>query len=326
MSDNIDIPILPYSKVVGHRDLKLALEIAYIAGSRLGGVLVSGHRGTGKSTTARAFAKMVYGHLPVTLPINATEDRVVGGWQIDALMQGNPIPQTGLLVEANGKILYIDEVNLLDDHIVNVILDTAATGMLSVQRQGIDIPGTKTRFSLVGTMNPEEGHLRPQLRDRFGLMVHITTRPDDRAAILQTVLAFDEAEAGKTADSSFMADGRNADAQTKATLEAAQNNLYAVRVPDALAQQCVALAETFEAVGHRADYFLALAARAQAARMGAAEAAAEHLRDIAPLVLTHRRREQSEYWSEEDNRRMAELLAVAPALEVNLSQRAFRRA
>lgn len=315
------ISILPYSKVVGHRDLKLALEIAYIAGSRLGGVLVSGHRGTGKSTTARAFAKMVYGHLPVTLPINATEDRVVGGWQIDALMQGNPIPQTGLLVEANGKILYIDEVNLLDDHVVNIILDTAATGILSVQRQGIDIPETKTHFTLVGTMNPEEGHLRPQLRDRFGLMVHVTTRPEDRAAILQTLLAFDEADVGQIANSSFMADGRDADALTKATLEAARNNLYTVLISDDLAQQCIALAETFEAVGHRADYFLALATRARASRLGVGEAIVEHLRDVAPLVLTHRRRERSEFWSKEDNERVAELLGVDPAVDMNLSQR-----
>ena len=112
------IPILPYSRIVGQEQIKLALEIAYVAPQRLGGVLISGQRGTGKSTAVRAFARVVYGQLPVTLPINATEDRVVGGWKIDALMQSNPEWQSGLLKEANDRLLYVDEVNLLDDHIV----------------------------------------------------------------------------------------------------------------------------------------------------------------------------------------------------------------
>jgi magnesium chelatase subunit I len=319
MSYSVSIPILPYSKVVGHKDLKLALEVAYIAGSRLGGVLISGHRGTGKSTTVRAFAKMMYDDLPVTLPINATEDRVVGGYKIDALMKGEPERQDGLLAQADGKILYIDEVNLLDDHIVNIILDTAATGILAVQRQGIDIPATETRFTLVGTMNPEEGRLRPQLRDRFGLVVNIITRPTERAEILQTVLNFDAALSANEKESGFLKEGRSADAQKKAKLEIAQRKLHTVELSQALAQQCVDLAKSFEAVGHRADYFLALAARAQAARMGVNAVAPEHLRDVAPLVLTHRRRQKSEYWLKEDNERVADLLSVEPVAETNLS-------
>jgi magnesium chelatase subunit I len=129
------IPILPYSLIVGQDTLKLALELAYIA-PRLGGVLISGQRGTGKSTAVRAFSMMVYRDLPVTLPINATEDRVVGGLDVDKLMQSDAKWKDGLLVEANGKLLYVDEVNLLDDHIVNIILDVTSTGKLDVQRDG----------------------------------------------------------------------------------------------------------------------------------------------------------------------------------------------
>jgi magnesium chelatase subunit I len=116
------IKILPYSLLVGQEKLKLALELAYIA-PRIGGVLLSGQRGTGKSTAVRAFSLMMEQKLPVTLPINATEDRILGGWKIDKLMKSEAEWQHGLLEEAKDKLLYIDEVNLLDDHIVNIILD-----------------------------------------------------------------------------------------------------------------------------------------------------------------------------------------------------------
>jgi magnesium chelatase subunit I len=123
--------ILPYTLIVGQKQLKLALELAYIA-PRIGGVLLSGQRGTGKSTAVRAFTKMMSSKLPVTLPINATEDRVVGGWRIDKLMEGKPEPQPGLLKDADGSLLYIDEVNLLDDHIVNIILKAIGVIILSL--------------------------------------------------------------------------------------------------------------------------------------------------------------------------------------------------
>jgi magnesium chelatase subunit I len=143
------IPILPYSLIVGQEQLKLALELAYIA-PQLGGVLISGHRCTGKSTAVRAFAQMVYGDLPDTLPINATEDRVVGGLDVDKLMQSQTKWKDGLLVEANQKLLYVDEVNLLDDHIVNIILDVTSTGKLEIQRDGQSIREDLS-FTLVGT-------------------------------------------------------------------------------------------------------------------------------------------------------------------------------
>jgi magnesium chelatase subunit I len=132
---------------------------------------------------------MMYSRLPVTIPINATEDRVVGGWDVPALLGGHPEKQSGLLQEAHEGMLYIDEVNLLDDHIVNSILDVISTGKLVVQREGRD-DQYDVHTTLVGTMNPEEGSLRPQLLDRFGLMVAVETLTDrtERRQILDHVL------------------------------------------------------------------------------------------------------------------------------------------
>ncbi|WP_143196078.1 AAA family ATPase [Archangium sp. Cb G35] len=184
-------PILPYSRIVGQSQLKLALELAFIDPD-IRGVLLSGERGTAKSTAVRAFSQMMYGKLPTTLPINATEDRVVGGWRIDALMSQKDEWQPGLLQEADGKLLYVDEINLLDDHLVNIILDVASTDVLVVQREGKSIE-TPVHFTLVGTMNPEEGGLRPQLLDRFGLMVAVPSEESEerRLEILETMLCFD---------------------------------------------------------------------------------------------------------------------------------------
>ncbi len=308
------IQILPYRLIVGQQQIKLALELAYIA-PRIGGVLLSGQRGTGKSTAVRAFAQMMYERLPVTLPINATEDRVVGGWRIDELMESKAVSQKGLLEEANGGLLYIDEVNLLDDHIVNIILDVTSTGVLVVQREGQSFE-KPVSYTLVGTMNPEEGGLRPQLLDRFGLMVSVEAEQNEleRTMILQTVLEFDEAlfqlKAGET--SAYIEKALEKDKKRKALLEKARQNFYNVKVPENVARNCVKLAMEFNAEGNRGDYTIALAARAYAALVGAKQVINDHVAKVARLALQHRRPEvlQSNQmpWSDEDDEQVTQMM------------------
>jgi len=319
MSENAAIHILPYTRIVGQEQLKLALELAYIA-PRIGGVLVSGERGTGKSTIVRAFAQMMYDDLPVTIPINATEDRVVGGWQIDELMRTNATPQKGLLEEADGKLLYVDEVNLLDDHIVNIILDVTSTGVLVVQREGLD-QQRQVRFTLVGTMNPEEGSLRPQLLDRFGLMVRVEAEIDQekRHKVLHTVLTFDEAmfRLNNGQPDTFLSTAFKEVQDYKAQIEQARQSLYNVEVLENIAKACIKLASKFQIEGHRGDYVMLLAARAYAAREGARQVTLDHLRAVAPLALQHRRPEARELnrvlWGEEEAKHLAEPLEYVPS-------------
>jgi magnesium chelatase subunit I len=308
------IQILPYSLIVGQQQFKLALELAYIS-PRIGGVLLSGQRGTGKSTAVRAFVQMMSNRLPVTLPINVTEDRVVGGWRIDELMQSKAVPQLGLLEEANDSLLYIDEVNLLDDHIVNIILDVTSTGVLVVQREGQSLE-KPVSFTLVGTMNPEEGGLRPQLLDRFGLMVSVEAEQNEteRMNILKTVLGFDQAASELKAGqpSEFIKKAQTANRKHKAVLEKARKNFYNVIVPDNIISKCVNLAVKFNTEGNRGDYTIALAARAYAALVNAPQVTEEHVANVARLALQHRRPEvlQSNKipWSDEDDEQVTEII------------------
>jgi magnesium chelatase subunit I len=317
MHDSPPITILPYTHVVGQEQLKLALELSYIA-PRVGGVLISGQRGTGKSTAVRAFSQMMYGRLPVTLPINATEDRVVGGWKIDELMGGRAEPQEGLLEEADQSLLYVDEINLLDDHIVNIILDVTSTGILVVQREGRR-EQKPTSFTLVGTMNPEEGGLRPQLLDRFGLMVNVTAETDGdlRGEVLRKVLALDEGlfQMSRGLSSQFIESGAENDRRLREEMELARERFYEVDLPPEIARKCVALAESTQAEGHRGDYVLALAARACAARGGVYRVGVGHLEQVAQLALQHRRpgslHGERVLWTSEDEERTREVLASA---------------
>lgn len=316
MSATAAIPILPYSRIVGQEQIKLALEIAHIAPQRLGGVLISGQRGTGKSTAVRAFAQMVNGQLPVTLPINATEDRVVGGWKIDALMRSESTWQPGLLEEANGRLLYVDEVNLLDDHIVNIILDVTSTGVLVVQRDGQNKQPEKIAFTLVGTMNPEEGGLRPQLLDRFGLMVSVVaeTDVDKRLTILQNVLAFDQAVFAfeQTGESDWLEQARQENQEKLEKLKQAKEQFSLVEVPPQILGLCIKLSAEFKAEGNRGDYVLAMAAQACAALEGASQVARHHLKTVAPLALQHRRPQMAqssqEVWNDQDRETLDRLL------------------
>ena len=311
--------IMPYSMIVGQRQLKLALELAYIA-PRIGGVLLSGQRGTGKSTVVRAFGVVVHdgGKLPVTLPINATEDRVVGGWDINKLLQGELVPQIGLLEEASGGLLYIDEINLLDDHIINIILDVTSTGVLVVEREGKD-ERKEVRFIMVGTMNPAEGGLRPQLLDRFGLMADVVAEEDEqlRTDILETVLDYDAArllERVKQKGKPFekLQKARTQDEQLKQRLRQARVKFDQVVLPREVAECCVKVGKQFQIEGHRGDYIMALAARAHSALQGSEIVGSEDVLTIAPLALQHRRAGASQggtsSWTNEDTEMVKSIL------------------
>jgi magnesium chelatase subunit I len=304
------IKILPYSRIVGQDQIKLALEIAYVAPQRLGGVLISGQRGTGKSTAVRAFSQMVYDQLPVTLPINATEDRVLGGWNIDDLMKGHNVWQSGLLKAANGQLLYVDEVNLLDDHVVNIILDVTSTGVLVVQRDGRDQESESISFTLVGTMNPEEGGLRPQLLDRFGLMVNVIAESDipQRVRILNNVLKFDEALADSS--SKWWKQSQELDRIRMESLNSARGKFSQVEISNEMIKLCIKLSEKFQAQGNRSDYVLAIAAQAYAALKGLEMVTNDCLKAVAPLGLQHRRPERNQGgWMLEDDQILDELLS-----------------
>lgn len=313
--DKSENAIFPYHLIVGQKQLKLALELAYIA-PRIAGVLLSGERGTGKSTAVRAFAYMMYGGLPVTLPINATEDRVIGGWEINELMEGKAEWQDGLLVEANKKVLYIDEVNLLDDHIVNIILDVTSTGVLVIQREGQNLPPQSVSFTLVGTMNPEEGGLRPQLLDRFGLMVNITaqTSQEERIQILQTVMDWDEAlyRLSKGLSSDFIKKARKKDRELRYQLIRAREDFHKVTISREMVEACVKLTQEFKVEGNRGDYLIALAACAHAALKEDQKVIIKDVEAVARLVLQHRRPEvlQSNQipWSEKDDELITQIL------------------
>ena len=314
MSDDDRLAVLPYAAIVGHENLKLALEIAFVSPA-VQGVLVSGQRGTAKSTAVRAFCRMVYGDLPVTLPINATEDRVLGGWNIDALMRSRAEIVPGLLEEAGERgLLYVDEVNLLDDYLVNVILDVASTGYLTVQREMLD-QRLRLSFTLVGTMNPEEGGLRPQLLDRFGLMVVVDALPDreQRRKVLEAVLAFDEAR--RTADTPWLQGRLEEDERRRAELHAARKRVGEIDFGREVASLCADIASAFQAAGQRGEYVTAFAARAKAALDGASTVEADHVAVVAPMALIHRTpagvNGGTAVWTADDDAKLRELVERA---------------
>ncbi|CAM4040203.1 VWA domain-containing protein [Tsukamurella strandjordii] len=281
----------PFSAIVGHDELRLALALCAIAPA-VGGVLVRGEKGTAKSTAARALAPL----LPprpdgsparlVELPIGATEDRVVGSLDLHrALGEGAVDFTPGLLADADGGILYVDEVNLLSDHLVDVLLDAAAMGRVSVERDAVS-RSYPARFVLVGTMNPEEGELRPQLLDRFGLAVdvHASREVDTRVEVMRRRLAF-EADPEEFA-ARYAAD----DAALAQRISAARDRLPRVVLPDAELRRIAAVCAAFDVDGMRADLVIARAATAHAAWRGADEVTEDDVRIAAALALPHRKR------------------------------------
>lgn len=282
MSDATDgSPHLPFSAVVGQDEAKTALLLAAIAPT-LGGVLLRGDKGSAKTTLARGLAALLPGEAPfVELPLGATEDRVLGSIDIAALLEDATHGfRPGLLATAHGGVLYVDEINLLADHLVDALLDVAASGVNRVERDGIS-HSHPARFVLVGSMNPEEGELRPQLLDRFGLAceVRASADPADRAEIVRRQLAF---EAGAAVTSA----GVDADTELAARLAAVTPAAVEVEVIAFASRLALAVG----AEGLRADLSLCRAAGALAGWEGRADADTDDVARVAPLVLGHRRR------------------------------------
>ena len=313
--------VFPFTAIVGQADLKLALLLAVIDPG-IGGVLVTGHRGTAKSTAVRALAqllppmKAVAGcayhcdpaapdpgcpscskspgrhravSLPVPvvdLPLGATEDRVVGSVDIErALVDGVQAFSPGLLAVANRGFLYIDEVNLLEDHLVDLLLDVAVSGVNVVEREGLSVRHA-ARFVLVGSGNPEEGDLRPQLLDRFGLQARITTIVDteQRIEIVRRRLAYESDAAG------FVAGCEAEQDKLRRKLRAAMKRRPEVVLADATLALAAKLCEALSIDGHRGELAVCRAAVALAAFEGRKETSAADVARVAPLALAHRLR------------------------------------
>jgi magnesium chelatase subunit D len=285
-------PDFPFSAIVGQDDLKLALVLAAID-PVIGGVLITGERGTAKSTAARGLAAL----LPQTaqgkaapfveLPLGATEDRVVGSLDISKVLRdGSTELRSGLLARADGGVLYVDEVNLLPDHIVDLLLDAAAGGRVTIERDGISA-GEPARFVLIGTMNPEEGDLRPQFVDRFGLCVQVRGLPDHdtRIAAIRRRLAFDDDPV------SVVAAAQPAERALREGIAAARSRLTALPITDAHLSTVAAVSAEHHLDGIRGDLAIIKAARALAAWEAALEIGEEHIRRAAELAVTHRTRQ-----------------------------------
>lgn len=294
----------PFSAIVGQDEMKLALLIAAVD-ARIGGVMVFGDRGTGKSTAVRALAALLpevaadragyqdgsprKGKVPVPfvdLPLGATEDRVVGALDLErALGAGVKAFEPGLLARANGGFLYIDEVNLLEDHIVDLLLDVAASGENVVEREGLSVRHP-ARFVLIGSGNPEEGELRPQLLDRFGLSVEVRTPQNlgQRVEILKRCDAF-ERQPEQFADI-----WRKAERKTLRRIAKGRDLLPSVEMPDEVLHMASRLCVAVGADGLRGELTLMRSGRALAALDGVRTVTTSHIARVAPLALRHRLR------------------------------------
>jgi magnesium chelatase subunit I len=317
-------PVYPFSAIVGQDEMKLALLVAAVDPA-VGGVMVFGDRGTGKSTAVRAMPALLstmavvdgcrFGCDPranggkcaecrereakgvalrtrrapvpvVDLPLGATEDRVVGALDLErALTRGEKAFEPGLLARANRGFLYVDEVNLLEDHLVDLLLDVAASGENVVEREGLSVRHP-ARFVLVGSGNPEEGELRPQLLDRFGLSVEVTTP----TAVAERVEIVRRRDAFERDPETFLAHWRRADAKVRRAIEAARALLPEVSMPDEVLARASELCLKLGTDGLRGELTLLRAARAVAALEGDRVVTHEHVRRVAPAALRHRLR------------------------------------
>jgi Mg-chelatase subunit ChlI len=314
--------IYPFSAIVGQEEMKLALILNAIQPA-IGGVLIRGEKGTAKSTAVRALAAVlpelavvsdcsfscppdqpaamcascrtrleqgetllvVHRRMRVVdLPINASEDRVVGTLDIEhVLREGQRRFEPGVLAAANRGILYVDEVNLLDDYVVDVLLDAAAMGVNIVEREGVSF-SHPARFMLVGTMNPEEGELRPQLTDRFGLCVDITSIHN----IQQRVQIVELRERYEATPHAFLAEYASAEQELRSRITRAAQLEQRVAVPAQVAELIALINIELNIDGHRGDIVMRRAAQTYAAYLGEEEVTTEHVYTIAPMALAHR--------------------------------------
>ena len=316
--------VYPFTAIVGQEEMKLALILNVINPS-LGGVLIKGEKGTAKSTAVRALAALLpalrssagcryhcdpanknllcddcraklaeAGELPeeelsmrvIELPVSATEDRVVGTLDIEAAIQeGRKRFEPGILADANRNILYVDEINLLEDHIVDVLLDSAAMGVNTVEREGVSY-AHPARFVLVGTMNPEEGDIRPQLLDRFALSVTVTGEHEakNRVEVIRRRLAYE-----KDADAFTAAYAGEQEKLARQIIEA-QARLAEVAVSEEILGKVADMSIALGVDGHRADITVIKTALTHAAFFGRTEVTEDDLKAAAHLALPHRMR------------------------------------
>lgn len=285
----------PFSAIVGHDQLLLALLLCAVR-PEIGGALIRGEKGTAKSTAVRGLAALLSaatsagtgesGPGLVEMPLGATEDRVVGSLDLQRVLRdGEHAFSPGLLARAHGGVLYVDEVNLLHDHLVDILLDAAAMGRVHIERDGIS-HSHESRFVLIGTMNPEEGELRPQLLDRFGLTVDVAASRDIdvRVEVIRRRIAY---EADPDA---FAQQFAAADAELSGRIAAARALVDQVALPDNELRRIAALCAAFDVDGMRADLVVARTAAAHAAWRGAQTVEEQDIRVAAELALPHRRR------------------------------------
>ncbi|NVZ24446.1 AAA family ATPase [Pseudomonas gingeri] len=281
-----DSPHFPLSAVVGADALKLALCLTAID-PKIGGVLIEGPRGMAKSTLARGLADLLASGQFVTLPLGATEERLVGTLDLDAALgEGRAQFSPGVLAKADGGVLYVDEVNLLADHLVDLLLDVAASGTNLVERDGISHRHA-ARFVLIGTMNPEEGELRPQLLDRFGLNVALSGQPlpGERGQIIRRRLDFDNDP------QAFCEQWEQQQQVLRQRCEQARALLPAIALDDQALAEITERCFAAGVDGLRADLVWLRAARAHAAWRGGQRIAEEDIEAVAEFALRHRRRE-----------------------------------
>lgn len=337
--------LYPFAAIVGQEDMKLSLVLNVI-NPALNGVLIKGEKGTAKSTAVRALAELLpameavencsfhcnpndtallcekcsqlhkENKLPtskkikmrvVELPVSATEDRVVGTLDIEhAIKHGEKKFETGILAEANRNILYVDEVNLLDDHVVDVLLDAAAMGINTVEREGVSY-SHPARFVFVGTMNPEEGDIRPQMLDRFGLSVIVTGEhePEKRVEVIKRRLAYEDNP------DEFIQSYMQEQEELAEKITAAKELLPSVEVSDELLENVAKLAIELGVDGHRADITVIKTAMTLAAFAGRKKTNLDDVKTAAKFVLPHRMRRRPFEEGELDIAKVEELLGKA---------------